>query len=195
MKAQNVPDWYVESCQKIKYMFPKAHAVAYVMMAFRIAYCKVHYPLAFYASYFTVRATDFDADLIVQGPQAVKTQLKDFEQRGNTLSVKEKSLQTILEIALELYLRGFTFHRVDLYKSAATKFIIEGNGLLPPLASLQGLGDNAAKSIVEAREEKPFATQEDIKVRARATKTVIDILKNHGCLDDLPETAQIMLFA
>jgi DNA polymerase-3 subunit alpha (Gram-positive type) len=195
MKAQDVPDWYVESCQKIKYMFPKAHAVAYVMMAFRIAYCKVHYPLAFYASYFTVRATDFDADLIVQGLETVKAQLKDFEQRGNNLAVKEKSLQTILEMALEMYLRGFTFHRVDLYKSAATKFIIEGNGLLPPLASLQGLGDTVAKNIVEAREEKPFATQEDIKVRARASKTVIDILKSHGCLDDLPETAQIMLFA
>ncbi|MCE5285106.1 MAG: PolC-type DNA polymerase III [Pelosinus sp.] len=195
MKAKNVPDWYVESCQKIKYMFPKAHAVAYVMMAFRIAYCKVHYPLAFYAAYFTVRATDFDAELIVQGQAVVKAQLKEFEQRGNNLSVKEKSLQTILEIALEMYLRGFTFQHVDLYKSAATDFIIEGSSLLPPLAGLQGLGDNAAKSIVEAREEKPFATQEDIKVRARATKTVIDILKQHGCLDDLPETAQIMLFA
>ncbi|WP_425060898.1 DNA polymerase III PolC-type [Sporomusa carbonis] len=195
MRAKNVPDWYIESCQKIKYMFPKAHAVAYVMMAFRIAYCKVHYPLAFYASYFTVRADDFDADLIVKGEKTLKTELATLEQKGNTLSAKEKSIQTILEMALEMYLRGFVFHRVDLYKSDATKFQIVDNGLLPPLAALQGLGASAAQSIVAVRQDKPFSSIEDLRSRSRVSKTVIDILKNHGCLEGLDDTDQIMLFA
>ncbi len=195
MKANNVPEWYIESCQKIKYMFPKAHAVAYVMMAFRIAYCKVHYPLAFYASYFTVRATEFDADIVVQGEKVLRSQLADFEQKGNMMTAKEKGMQTIFEMALEMYLRDFSFRRVDLYSSHATKFLIVDNGLLPPLASLQGLGDSAAQNIVQARGERPFSSVEDIRVRARASKTVIDILRNHGCLNDLPETDQIMLFA
>lgn len=195
MRAKNVPEWYIESCQKIKYMFPKAHAVAYVMMAFRIAYCKIHYPLPFYASYFSVRATEFDADLVVQGEQALRNQLNEFEQKGNTMSAKEKSMQTIVEMALEMYLRQFTFARVDLNKSDAAKFLIIDNGLLPPLAALQGLGDSAAQNIVAARQERPFSSIEDIRIRGRASKTVIDILRGHGCLDDLPETDQMMLFA
>lgn len=195
MKAKNVPEWYIESCQKIKYMFPKAHAVAYVMMAFRIAYCKIHYPLPFYASYFSVRATEFDADLVIQGEQALRNKLAEFDQKGNTMSAKEKSMQTIVEMALEMYLRNFTFARVDLNKSDATKFLIIDNGLLPPLASLQGLGDSAAQNIVAARCERPFSSVEDIRIRGRSSKTVIDILRGHGCLDDLPETDQMMLFA
>jgi DNA polymerase-3 subunit alpha (Gram-positive type) len=195
MRAKNVPDWYIESCQKIKYMFPKAHAVAYVMMAFRIAYCKIHYPLPFYASYFSVRATEFDADLIVQGEQILRNKLMEFEQKGNSMTAKEKSMLTIIEMALEMYLRNFTFARVDLNRSDATKFIILANGLLPPLAALQGLGDSAAQNIVTARQERPFSSIEDLKVRGRASKTVIDILKGHGCLEDLPETDQMMLFA
>lgn len=195
MKEKNVPDWYVESCQKIKYMFPKAHAVAYVMMAFRIAYCKIHYPKAFYASYFTVRATEFDADLIVQGESAIRRKLQEFDSKGNTMTAKEKSMQTILEMALEFYLRGFSFDRVDLYNSNATKFQITERGLLPPLASLQGLGDTAAHNIVACREDRVFSSIEDLRTRARISKTVIDILTGHGCLNKLPETDQIMLFA
>ncbi len=195
IKANNVPEWYVESCQKIKYMFPKAHAVAYVMMAFRIAYCKIHYPLAFYASYFSVRATEFDADLIVQGENALRHKLIELEQKGNTMTVKEKGLQIIVEVALEMYLRGFIFKKVSLYDSDATKFLIVENGLLPPLASLQGLGDAAAQNIVAARQNRVFSSIEDLRVRSRVSKTVIDILKGHGCLDDLPETDQLMLFA
>lgn len=195
MKENNVPDWYIESCQKIKYMFPKAHAVAYVMMAFRIAYFKVHYPKAFYAAYFTVRATEFDADLIVQGERVIRNKLKEFEMKGNSITAKEKNLLTILEMSLEMYLRGFKFSHVDLYNSDATKFIITDEGLLPPLAALQGLGDNAAKNIVTAREEKPFSSIEDLKNRAHVSKTVIEILKNHGCLSKLPETDQLELFA
>ncbi len=195
IRAKNVPEWFIESCQKIKYMFPKAHAVAYVMMAFRIAYCKVHHPLAFYAAYFTVRATDFDADLIVKGAKILKDELTNFEEKGNALSTKEKSIQTILEMAHEMYLRGFVFHRVDLYKSDAEKFQIVDNGLLPPLGSLQGVGVSAAHNIVAARQNKDFSSIEDLRSRSRVSKTVIDILKNHGCLEGMDDTDQIRLFA
>jgi len=195
LKENNVPDWYVESCQKIKYMFPKAHAVAYVMMAFRIAYCKVHYPLPFYASYFSVRATEFDANLIVKGEAVIREKISELEQKANNaMTAKEKGLQTILEIALEMRLRGFIFHRVDLYKSDATRFLIVDNGLLPPLAALEGLGENAARNILEARENKPFSSVDDLRMRSRVSKTVIDILREHGCLTSLPENNQIMLF-
>ncbi|MEN6411135.1 MAG: PolC-type DNA polymerase III [Veillonellales bacterium] len=195
MREKDVPEWYVESCQKIKYMFPKAHAVAYVMMAYRIAYCKVHHPKAFYASYFSVRATEFDADLILQGENALRSQLREFEQKGNAMTAKEKGLQTILELALEMILRGFQFRRVDLYQSDATKFLLCDEGLLPPLAALQGVGDNAARNIVAARQEHHFSSAEDLRIRSHISKTVIDILKGHGCLDDLPETDQMILFA
>ncbi|WP_371369050.1 DNA polymerase III PolC-type [Sporomusa rhizae] len=195
MRAQNVPDWYIESCQKIKYMFPKAHAVAYVMMAFRIAYCKIHYPLAFYASYFTVRADDFDADLIVKGEKVIKAELTALEEKGNAMSTKEKSIHTILEMAYEMYLRGFSFSKVDLYKSDAAKFQIVENGLLPPLGSLQGVGGSAAQNIVAARKNTTFSSIEDLRSRSRVSKTVIDILKKHGCLEGLDDTNQIMLFA
>jgi DNA polymerase-3 subunit alpha (Gram-positive type) len=195
IRENDVPEWYIESCQKIKYMFPKAHAVAYVMMAFRIAWFKVHQPLAFYASYFTVRAAEFDADLIVQGENALRAKLSEFEQKGNAVTAKEKNLQTILEMALEMYLRGFTFHSVDLYNSDATKFAIVDNGLLPPLAALQGVGDNAARNIVEARSGRAFLSIEDLRNRARIYKAVVDILRGHGCLGELPEDDQIMLFA
>ena len=194
LREKNVPEWYIESCQKIKYMFPKAHAVAYVMMAFRIAYCKVHHPLAFYASYFSVRGTDFDADLVVQGELALRNKLAEFEAKGNNITTKEKSLLTVVEMALEMYLRKYTFERVDLYRSDATKFMIVENGLLPPLSSLQGLGTNAALNIVACREGKPFSSLDDIRGRAHVSKTVIDILKTHGCLGDLPESDQMILF-
>lgn len=195
IKDKGVPDWYIESCRKIEYMFPKAHAVAYVMMAIRIAYCKVHYPLAFYASYFTIRATEFDAELIVKGKDVIRSSLKEFEQKGNDLSAKEKGLQTILEVSLEMYLRGFNFYKVDLYQSDATKFIIKDNGLLIPLAGLQGVGDVAAKNIMQAREERAFSSIEDLRIRGHISKTVVDILKEHGCLEGLSETDQMMLFA
>ncbi|AIF51752.1 PolC-type DNA polymerase III [Pelosinus sp. UFO1] len=195
LKEKNVPEWYIESCQKIKYMFPKAHAVAYVMMAFRIAYCKVHHPVAFYAAYFTVRGTDFDAELVLQGQVALRNKLAEFEAKGNNITAKEKGLLTIVEMALEMYLRGFTFQRVDLYKSDATKFLVVDNGLLPPLSSLQGVGENAAHNIVLTRGGNPFSSLDDLRNRAHISKTVVDILKTHGCLGDLPESDQMMLFA
>lgn len=194
MKSVEVPEWYIESCNKIKYMFPKAHAVAYVTMAFRIAYYKVHYPLAFYAAYFTVRANEFDAHLIVSGKENVGKKIRELEARKNNLTQKEKSMLTILEIAREMYCRGFGFLPVDLYKSDSREFIIAGDKLLPPLNSLQGLGESAAKNIVETRKQGPFISIEDLQERAKLSRTVVDILREHGCLDDLPVSNQISLF-
>jgi DNA polymerase-3 subunit alpha (Gram-positive type) len=196
LREKNVPEWYITSCQKIKYMFPKAHAVAYVMMAFRIAYCKVYHPLAFYASYFTVRATDFDADLIVGASESfLRAKLKEYEQKGNSLSAKEKGQQTILEMALEMNLRGFIFRKIDIYQSEADRFLLCDGGLLPPIGSLQGVGASAAHNLVQARQGNPFSSVEDIRVRARLSKTVIEMLEKHGCLDGLPPTDQLLLFA
>ncbi|QEK13623.1 PolC-type DNA polymerase III [Crassaminicella thermophila] len=194
MKENNVPQWYIDSCNKIKYMFPKAHAVAYVMMSFRIAYFKVHYPLAFYATYFTTKASDFDAELVVKGKETVKNKIKELEELGNTLSQKEKDLLTVLEVVYEMYCRGFGFLPVDIYESDSDRFIISGNNLLPPLRALQGVGENAARSICQSRRDGEFISIEDIRERAKVTKTVIENLKNHGCLNGLPETNQLSLF-
>lgn len=194
LKAAKVPDWYIGSCQKIKYLFPKAHAVAYVMMAYRIAYCKVHYPLAFYAAYFTVRADAFDAELIAKGKEAISNKLRDLEMQGTKISVKDKSLQTVLEIALEMYLRNYTLDKIDLYESAAMSFIIRGNSLLPPLGALEGVGETAARSIVEARQTGDFKSIQDLKNRTGISKTCVEVLREAGALKGLPETAQIELF-
>lgn len=194
LKAHDIPQWYIDSCLKIKYLFPKAHAAAYVMMAFRIAYFKVHMPAAFYATYFTVRADEFDADLVIKGEEYIRNYLREIQAKGNEASAKEKNVCTILEIVLEAILRGVKFLPVDLYHSDAQKFLITENGLRPPLASLQGLGVNAARSLVQAREEQKFYSIEDLKTRARLSSAVIEVLKNHGCLAGLPERNQLSLF-
>lgn len=194
MREHNVPNWYIESCKKIKYMFPKGHAVAYVMMAVRIAYFKVYYPKAYYAAYFTVRANEFDADIVVQGEGAVKKKMDELYAQGNNLTQKDKGLLTILELCYEMNKRGIKFLKVDLYKSHATKFLIEESGIRVPMNSLAGLGENAAKNIVKAREEGEFISKEDLRIRAKVSKTVIDTLNNHGCLGNLPETNQLSLF-
>lgn len=194
LKAHDIPQWYIDSCLKIKYLFPKAHAAAYVMMAFRIAYFKVHMPEAFYATYFTVRADEFDADLVIKGEEYIRNYLREIQAKGNESSAKEKNVCTILEIVLEAMLRGVKFLPVDLYQSDAQKFLITENGLRPPLASLQGLGVNAARSLVQAREEQEFYSIEDLKTRARLSSAVIEVLKNHGCLAGLPERNQLSLF-
>ncbi|WP_330375481.1 PolC-type DNA polymerase III [Inediibacterium massiliense] len=194
MKENNVPKWYIDSCNKIKYMFPKAHAVAYVMMSFRIAYFKVHYPLAFYATYFTTKAADFDAELVIKGKEIVKDKIKELEDPNNQLTQKEKDLLTVLEVVYEMYCRGFEFLPVDLYKSDSDQFKIIDGKLLPPLRGLQGVGENAAKSICEARKNGEFISIEDIRERTKVTKTVIETLKNHGCLFNLPDTNQLSLF-
>lgn len=194
MKEHDVPDWYIDSCQKIKYMFPKAHAVAYVMMAFRIAWFKVNYPEAYYATYFTVRADEFDADIVVGGEAAVRKYREQIKQKGNDATQKEKNLDVILEMVQEAMLRGIKFVHVDIYKSDPKRFIITPEGLLPPLASLQGLGENAAKAIADARKEGPFQSIEDLKTRARLSSAVIEVLQKHGCLAGMTETDQLTLF-
>lgn len=195
MKDNNVPDWYIESCRRIKYMFPKGHAVAYVMMAVRVAYFKVYYPEAYYATYFTVRgADDFDAELICRGDSAVKAKLDELYELGNKATVKDKGLMTVLELSYEMYKRGFKLLKVDLYKSDATKFIIEEDGLRPPLSALQGVGVNAAKAIAEARKNGEFISKEDLRIRSKVSKTVIETMSIHGCLVGMSETNQLSLF-
>lgn len=194
MRAHDVPEWYIESCKRIKYMFPKGHAVAYVMMAVRIAYYKVYYPLAYYAAYFTVRGDEFDADIICKGESAVYHKLHELYDLGNGASVKDKGLITVLELSFELYKRGFSILKVDLYKSEATTFTIEGNALRPPLSALSGVGVNAAKAIAEARKEGEFISKEDLRLRAKVTKSVIEAMSNHGCLEGMSETNQLSLF-
>lgn len=194
MRENSVPDWYIQSCKKIKYMFPKGHAVAYVMMAVRIAYFKVYYPKAYYATYFTVRGDEFDANLVLMGEEAVKNKILELNSIGNNMSQKQKGLLTTLEIVFEMYKRGIKFLRIDLYKSDATKFLIEDEGIRLPLKSLDGVGENAAKSIANARKQGKFISKEDLRNRSKVSKTVIEMLEKHGCLRDLPETNQLSLF-
>ncbi|MCX7715054.1 MAG: PolC-type DNA polymerase III, partial [Clostridia bacterium] len=196
MRRANVPEWYITSCKTIKYMFPKAHAVAYVTMAFRIAYFKVHYPEAFYIAYFSVRADDFDAQLMANGMDAAKRAMENLlnKKRNNTISPKEENLIPILEICIEMYARGFKFAKIDLYKSHAVNFLQTPDGILPPLKALAGLGENAARSIMEEREKGEFRTIEDLRQRTSVTKSVIELLQKNHCLDNLPESNQVSFF-
>lgn len=194
MKENKVPDWYIQSCKTIKYMFPKAHAAAYVMMAFRIAWFKVYYPEAFYVTYFTVRADEFDAQLMTHGQDRVKNAIREYEQKGNNITQKEKNVLTILEVANEMYARGIKFLPVDLYKSDSVKFQITPDGIRPPLNALQGLGTAAAQNIVEARKMGNFLSIDDLRVKAKISKAVIEILQQNGCLEGMPESNQLSLF-
>ncbi len=194
MRTIGMPQWYIDSCNRIKYMFPKAHAAAYVTMSFRIAYFKVHYPEAFYATYFTTKAADFDSELITQGENAVKAKIIELEQKGNTATAKEKNQLTVLEVALEMYARGFKFEKVDLYKSHSDKFLLGASGILPPLKALEGIGENAARKLVEERDISKFISVQDLVQRGRATRPVVEALERHGCLDSLPKDNQISLF-
>lgn len=194
MKECDVPQWYIDSCNNIKYMFPKAHAVAYVTMSVKIAYFKVHYPEAFYATYFTTKVDDFDAELICKGENSVLKAYKEIEEKGNDKTAKEKNAQTVLEVALEMYKRKFKFCKVDLYKSDDKNFLLTKDGILPPLIGLQGLGANAAASIKAEREANEFISIEDLSKRAKVSKTVIEVLQNHGCLKNMDRTNQISIF-
>ncbi len=194
MKENNVPEWYIQSCKKIKYMFPKAHAAAYVMMAFRIAWFKVYYPEAFYATYFTVRADDFDAEMMANGQDKVRNKIKEFEMKGNNITTKEKSVLTILEVANEMYARGINFLPIDLYLSEATKFKIEDKSIRPPLNALQGLGGAAAQNIIEARKNGEFLSIDELRTKAKISKSVIEILERNNVLAGMPESNQLCLF-
>ncbi len=196
MKAAGVPQWYLDSCLKIKYMFPKAHAVAYVTMAFRIAYCKVHYPEAFYIAYFSVRADDFDASIMAEGMGVAERTMQELidKKKDGSITPKEENLIPILEICIEMYARGIGFVPVDLYKSHATDFIQTDKGILPPLNALPGMGENAARSIMTEREKAPFKTREELRIRTGVTKTVMELLDQNHCLDGMPECDQVSLF-
>lgn len=196
LRAHNVPEWYIESCQKIKYLFPRAHATAYVIMAYRIAYCKVHYPLAYYCAYFSIRAAEFDAQEISKGKTYIKSKIDELEKTSNEreLDLKEEGTLAVMQLAYEMLLRGFTFEKVDLYKSDAEKFIMLKNSLLPPLQSLSGVGETAAKNIVAARQSGKFLSIEDLRTRAGINKTSIAVLQEHGCLNGLAESNQMSLF-
>ncbi len=194
MRENGVPDWYIGSCKKIKYMFPKAHAAAYVMMGFRVAYFKVHYPIDFYIAYFTVRADLFDAAIMAQGIDVLKAEMQRLEQKQNDWSATEKSVYTICEICYEMYQRGFEFLPVDIYKSHAFKFQKVDGKILLPINAFQGIGDAAAQNIMDAREDGEFMSVEDLKQRAHLTKTVVETLSENGCLSGLPETSQLSLF-
>ena len=194
MKKNDVPDWYIDSCLKIKYMFPKAHAAAYVLMAVRIAYFKVHLPLLYYAAYFTVRADDFDVEAMVRGSSTIRAKMEEINAKGLEASTKEKNLLTVLELSLEMCERGFAFNKIDLYRSSASEFIIDGDALIPPFNSIPGLGTNAAINIVKAREQGEFLSKEDLQKRGKVSKTIMEYLENHGCLEDMPDQNQLSLF-
>lgn len=196
LKAKKIPDWYIDACQKIKYLFPRAHATAYVMMAYRIAYCKVHYPLAYYAAYFSIRADEFDADEIVKGENFIKGEIDKLEDSASKkkLELKENERLAVLQVAYEMYLRGMSVEHVDLYNSDAEKFIVLKNSLLPPLSSLKGVGTVAARKIAKIRKNGKFLSIEDLTRRTGINKTAVEALKNHGSLKGMNETDQISLF-
>jgi DNA polymerase-3 subunit alpha (Gram-positive type) len=195
MREHNVPGWYIDSCKKISYMFPKAHAVAYVMMAFRIAWYKVNYPEAFYAAYFSVRAGDaFDANIMTKGRETVLENIKNLVKKGNEITAKEKDTLSVLEIVNEMYARGLKFCPVDLYESDVKNFKITPDGLLPPFVALPGLGPNAAANIVASRQKAKFLSKEDLMKRASIGKSVLEILEKSDCLSELEDSNQMNLF-
>ena len=194
MKEHDVPDWYIKSCEKIKYMFPKAHAAAYVTNAFRIAWFKVHEPLAYYAAYFSIRAKAFDSDVMCHGKEKAKNKMKEIELMGNVATQKDKDMYDDLEIVWEMYARGFEFLPIDLYKSDSKNFLIDDGKIRPPLNSIPGLGNVAADSIVDARKDGRFMSIDDLKIRSRAGKSVIEMLTNAGCLEGMSQSNQMSLF-
>ena len=194
MEEAGVPEWFVDSCKKIKYMFPKAHAVAYVVMAFRIAFCKVHYPQAFYATYFTVHSGEFDCSYVLDGKKGIAENIKKLEAKGNEATANEKNMITILELANEMYQRGIVFLPVDLHKSDATKFLIEKNGLRMPFLSVPRLGENAAQSLACAREDGEFISVEDMKTRCKITSAVVEEMQRLGMLTGVTLTNQLSMF-
>lgn len=194
MRENKVPEWYIESCKRIKYMFPKGHAVAYVTMAMRIAWFKVHMPLHYYATYFSVRAKDFDAQLVLKGEGAVKARMDEINALGKEAPQKDQVMINVLEIIYEMFKRGFTFQNVDLFKSHYDKFLVDGNTLIPPFSSVSGVPESQAQSIYEAAKKGEFISKEDFRIRTGVTKTVMEALDQIGCFRGLGETNQISFF-
>ena len=194
MQEHDVPEWYIKSCEKIKYMFPKAHAAAYVTNAFRIAWFKVHEPKAYYTAYYSIRADEFDSDIMIHGKEKVINKMKEIDMQGNSATTKDKNMYAILELVLEMYERGIKFLPIDLYKSDSKKFLMEDEGIRPPLNSIPGLGTVAAESIAKARDEEKFMCIDDIQQRGKVGKSVIELLKNAGCLEGMTQSNQMSLF-
>ncbi|HAQ51564.1 MAG TPA: PolC-type DNA polymerase III, partial [Lachnospiraceae bacterium] len=193
MLEHDVPEWYIGSCEKIKYMFPKAHAVAYVMMAWRIAYCKINYPLAYYAAYFSIRAKAFNYELMCQGKNSVESHLKEYDNKEN-LSQKEENEYSDMLLVQEMNARGYEFLPLDLYKSDSRYFKVEDGKIRPPFISVDGMGENAADSLMIAAQNSPFISKEDIKNRGKVPKTIIETFDRLGVTKGLPESDQISLF-
>ena len=193
MRAHNVPEWYILSCKKIKYLFPKAHAAAYVMSAIRLAWYKIYQPVAFYCTMFTVAPNGFDAQVVIRGKASVVSHMRDIQRRGKEASQKEQSSVPVLQLIVEAMARGIKFLPVDLQKSHAFIFQPENGGIRMPFSSLPGLGENAAQNIIKAREEEPFFSVEDLQIRAKISKTVIEMLRANGVLDNISETDQMTM--
>ena len=194
MKEHDVPDWYIKSCEKIKYMFPKAHAAAYVTMAFRIAWFKVHIPKAYYAAYFSIRAKQFDSDAMCHGAQTVKNKMKEIDLAGNLAANKDKEMYPVLELVLEMNERGIEFLPVDLYKSHHSKFLVEDDGLRPPLSAINGFGPVDAENLYNAAKEGKFMSISDMQIRSKIGKVAVETLRNAGCLKGMSESNQMSLF-
>lgn len=194
MKEKDVPDWYIASCKKIKYMFPKAHAAAYVMMAWRIAYCKINYPLAYYAAFFSIRAKAFSYELMCQGMQHLKNVMADYKKREDTLSQKEQASLKDMKIVLEMYARGYDFVPIDIFSANSRSFQIVDGKLMPSLNSIDGLGEAAADAIVEAAKDGPFLSKDDFRQRTKVSKTIVELMDSLNLLGKLPESNQISLF-
>ena len=194
MLAHDVPQWYIESCQKIEYMFPKAHAAAYVMMAWRIAYCKIHYPLAYYGAFFSIRAKAFSYEIMCQGQRHLESVMAEYKKRQDTLSNKEKDAMGDMRIVQEMYARGFEFEPIDIFRAQSRSFQIVDGKLMPSLNSIDGLGEKAADAIVEAAKDGPFLSKDDFRQRTKVSKTIIDLMDSLGLLGDLPESNQISIF-
>ena len=195
LKEGHIPQWFIDSCHKIGYLFPRAHAVAYVMMAFRIAWFKINYPLAYYAAYFTIRAKAFKLSAMIHGLEGQRKAMKDIAAKGKNATKIELDLYSALELAVEMSLRGYSFLNVDIAKSDATKFTICDGKILPPFTAIDGLGESVAEQIVQARAEEPFSSKADLRIRGKVPQPAIELMAAEGCLGDLPEDEQIDLFA
>ena len=194
MLEHDVPEWYIGSCEKIKYMFPKAHAAAYVMMAYRIAYCKVNYPLAYYGAYFGIRADAFSYEIMCQGKEKLQYYIDDYTRRSDSLSKKEQDTMKDMHIVQEMYARGYEFLPIDIYRAKAAKFSIIDGKLMPPFSRIDGMGEKAAEAVEEAAKDGPYLSKDDFRNRTKASKAVVDYMADLGLLGDLPESNQLSLF-
>ena len=195
MEEYGIEDWYIESCRKIKYMFPKAHAAAYVTSAFRIAWYKVHMPVYFYASWFSTKATDFDIEAMIKGYDSIKDRIVEISNKGFDASNKEAGISECLKVALEMSARGIKVSNFDLYKSKGLTFdVADDNTLIPPFITIDGLGETVAKNIESEAQKRPFISVEDFQNRCKVSQTLIDKMRNLGVFKGMPESSQLSLF-